>query len=193
VVSATKRGVVAAVLGLTMLAAAACDSATAGQPEPKETSSESTSESTAESTSESEEPDSDYSLASLCGLLTPEEATQLGGSSAGEQGNSIGDGHAICTWKDQTSLVVGYQTGTSTAEADTGPGITNTPTTIDGLPAVQSLSTDTVVICEILVDLPSGKMVAASATVLSAGEGKYDQCQVANQLANLIIPRVKDQ
>lgn len=192
-VSTAKRSMVAAVLGLTMFAAAACDSATAGQPEPTQVSTESAEESTAESTSESEEPDSDYSLARLCELLTPEEAQQLGASPEGEQGNSIGDGHAICTWKDRTSLVVGYQTGTSTAQADTGPGITNTPTTIDGLPAVQSLSTDTVVICEILVDLPSGKMVAASATVLSAGEGEYDQCQVANQLANLIIPRVKDQ
>lgn len=190
-VSATKRSMVAAVLGLTMLAAAGCDSATAGQPAPTEIST--STEPTSESTSASEEPDSDYSLASLCELLTPDEAQQLGASAAGEKGNSIGDGHEICTWKDQTSLVVGYQDGTSTAEADTGPGITNTPTTIDGLPAVQSLSTDTVVICEILVDLPSGKMVAASATVLSAGEGKYDQCQVANQLANLIIPRVKDQ
>lgn len=188
-VSATKRSMVAAVLGLTMLAAAACDSATAGQPRPTGTSTESATE----SSSESAAPDSDFSLASLCELITPEEARQLGASPEGEQGNSIGDGHEICTWKDQTSLVVGYQTGTSAAQADTGPGITNTPTTIDGLPAVQSLSTDTVVICEVLVDLPSGKMVAASATVLSAGEGKYDQCQVANQLANLIIPRVKDQ
>lgn len=190
-VSATKRSMVAAVLGVTMLGAAACDSATAGQPAPTKTST--SAESTGESTSESAEPGSDYSLARLCELITPDEAQQLGASPQGEKGNSIGDGHAICTWKDQTSLVVGYQTGTSAAQADTGPGITNTPTTIDGLPAVQSLSTDTVVICEILVDLPSGKMVAASATVLSAGEGKYDQCQVANQLANLIIPRVKDQ
>ncbi|MFL6126936.1 DUF3558 domain-containing protein [Actinophytocola sp.] len=182
----------AAILGLAMLAAvSACDNATAGQPQPKRTSSQSTNEPTEESTSESQAPD--YSLARLCELLSPEEAQQLGGSAEGKKGNSTADGHAICTWADETSLVVGWQTGTSTAQADTGPGITNTPTKVDGLPAVQALSTDTVVICEILVDLPSGKMFAASATVLSAGEGKYDQCQVANQLANLIIPRVKDQ
>lgn len=187
----------AAVVSLATLAVlavlavlAACDSATAGEPSPKETS-QSSEDPTTEATSETKAPE--YSLARLCELISPDEAQQLGGSGEGEKGNSTSDGHAICTWANETSLVVGWQEGTSTAQADTGPGITNTPTTIDGLTAVQSLSTNAVVICEILVDLPSGKMVAASATVLSAGEGKYDQCQVATQLANLIIPRVKDQ
>jgi Protein of unknown function (DUF3558) len=187
--SSRKRGV-AAVLGLTMLTVlAACDSATAGQPQPKETTS--SQETTEAPTSETKAPK--YSLARLCELLSPEEAQELGASAEGEKGNSTSDGHAICTWADATSLVVGWQEGTSSAQADSGAGITNTPTTIDGLTAVQSLSNNAAVICEILVDLPSGKMFAASATVLSAGEGKYDQCQVANQLANLIIPRVKDQ
>jgi hypothetical protein len=191
VVSLRKRSAVT-VVGIAMLAVlAACDSATAGQPLPKETSSQSAEEPTEESSSETEAPE--YSLAGLCELMSPDEAQELGGSAEGEKGNSTSDGHAICTWADATSLVVGWQEGTSTAQADTGPGITNTPTAIDGLPAVQSVSTNAVVICEILVDLPSGKMFAASATVLSAGEGKYDQCQVATQLANLIIPRVKDQ
>lgn len=182
---------VAAVLGAAaLLAVTACNNATAGQPEP--TSGETpSSDKTTETTSEPQEPD--YSLARLCELLSPEEAQELGGSPEGEKGNALSDGHDICEWADETSLIVGFQTGTSTAQADTGPGITNTPTTIDGLPAVQALSTDTVVICDILVDLPSGKMVSAGATVLSAGEGKYDPCQVANQFANLIIPRVKDQ
>ena len=132
-------------------------------------------------------------MARLCELLSPAEAQELGGAAEGEETNALNDGHDICEWADETSLIVGFQTGTSTANADTGPGITNTPTTIDGLPAVQALSTDTIVVCEMLVDLPSGKMVSAGATVLSAGEGKYDPCQVANKLANLIIPRVKDQ
>jgi hypothetical protein len=182
---------VAAVLSAAALVVVAgCNSATAGEPKPRSSESQS-SEETTETTSGPDEPD--YSLARLCELLSPEEAQELGGSPEGEKGNALNDGHDICEWADETSLIVGFQTGTSTAQADTGPGITNTPTTIDGLPALQALSTDTVEICEILVDLPSGKMVAAGATVLSAGEGKYDPCQVANQLANLIIPRVKDQ
>lgn len=180
----------AVLVAAALFVLAACNSATAGQPKPTVSESQS-SEETTEKTSEPEEPD--YSLARLCELLSPEEAQDLGGSPEGEKGNSVIDGHDLCSWVDATSLIVGFQTNTSTARADTGPNITNTPTTIDGLPAVQALTSRTVVICEVLVDLPSGIMVAATVTVLSAGEGKYDPCQVANQLAKLIIPRVKDQ
>lgn len=170
---------VAAVAVLT-----ACGNTTTGHPNPA------TTPPTETSTTEHKKP---YSLARLCELITPEEAQSLGGSPEGKEGHSTSDGHAICQWSDETSLIVGWQTGTSTAQADSGPGITNTPMTIDGLSAVQALSTDTVVMCEILVDLPSGKMVAAGALVQSRGEGKYDPCQVATQLTNLIIPRVRNQ
>jgi hypothetical protein len=181
-----------AVLGFVMLTAlAACNSATAGQPLPKKTSPQSSEESTDESTSETKEPD--YSLARLCELMSPDEAQELGGSAEGEKGNSISDGHAICQWADKTSLVVGFQNGMTTANAETGPGITNTPTTVDSLPAVQQLSTNPIAICQVMVELPSGKLFSAGASVRSAGEGQYDPCQVATQLTNLIIPRVKDQ
>jgi hypothetical protein len=181
----------AVVLGFAMLSVlAACDSATAGQPQPKESSSPSSEEPTEQPTSETQEPD--YSLARLCELISPEEAQELGGSAEGEKGTSVTDGHAVCQWSDATSLTVGFQEGLTTANAETGAGITNTPTTIDGLPAVQQLKTDPITICQVLVELPSGKLFTSSAALRSAGEGKYDQCQVANQLANLIIPRVKD-
>lgn len=190
-VSLRKRSVVA-VLGFAMLTVlAACDSATAGQPLPKKTSSQASEEPTDESTSETTEPD--YSLARLCELMSPDEAQELGGSAEGEKGNSISDGHAICQWADKTSLVVGFQEGMTTANAKTGPGITNTPTTVDGLTAVQQLSTDPIAICQVMVDLPSGRLFSVAASVRSAGEGKYDPCQVASQLANLTVPRVKDQ
>ncbi|MGB3443031.1 MAG: DUF3558 domain-containing protein [Actinophytocola sp.] len=183
---------VAAISLAALVSLGACSSETAGQPWSQKTGSRSSSEaSTVASTSEQESLD--YSLARLCELISPDEAQVLGGAPEGEKGYALSDGHDICQWADATSLVVGFQTGTSTARADTGPTITITPTTIDGLPAVQALNTNTVVLCEILVDLPSGKLVAAGATVLSTGEGRYDPCQVANQLANLIIPRVKDQ
>ena len=191
-ISGVRRSVTAAVLGVATLSLlAACNSATAGEPKPTATGSQSSEEPTEQTTSEPDEPD--YSLARLCELLSPEEAEQLGGSPEGEEGNSLRDGHDICTWSNETSLIVGFQQGAKAANADTGPGITNTPITIDGLPAVQSLNTNTVVSCDILVDLPSGRLVHTTAGVLSAGEGKYDPCQVANQLANLVIPRVKDQ
>lgn len=187
--SASKFSVVAGLA--TLLVLAGCSTATGGQPAPTTEKSPSSEVPTSETTSEQEQPD--YSLARLCELLSPEEAQALGGSPEGEKGNAINDGHEICTWADQTGLVVGFQDGTSTAQAPTGPSITNTPTKIDGLPAVQSLNTDPVVICQVMVDLPSGKMFTSSARTRSSGEGKYDPCQVANELANLVIPRVKDQ
>ena len=134
-----------------------------------------------------------YSLARLCELISAEEAQALGGSAEGEEGNSVADGHDICSWADETSLVLGFQEGVTTAQVDTGPHITNTPITVNGLPAVQSLSTDSIVTCEILVDLPSGRLFASSVAVLSRGEGKYDPCDVATSLANLVVPRVADQ
>ncbi|HEX6358964.1 DUF3558 domain-containing protein [Actinophytocola sp.] len=173
-----------------MLTAVACNSATAGKPESTDTSSQPSEEPSSESTSEPEEPD--YSLARLCELLAPEEAEQLGGSAEGEEGNSITDGHDICTWQNETYLIVGYQPGLTSANVATGPGVTNTPTTIDGLTGVQSREADPPG-CQVLVDLPSGKLLGVSAGPLSAGEGKYEACDLANQLANLIIPRVKDQ
>lgn len=182
----------AAVVGLAMLAVvSACDSATAGQPQAKGTTSREPADTSTSETTKSKEPD--YSLARLCELISPDEAQQLGGSAESKETNSVSDGHAICTWDDATHLAVGFQDGMTTANVRTGDGITNTPTTIDGLTAVQSLESKSVVICQVLVDLPSGKLFTSSATVLSAGEGKYDPCQVATQLSNLIIPRVKDQ
>jgi uncharacterized protein DUF3558 len=184
-----RNGCVAAALGIAVLAVpVACDSATAGEPQPKNTSQ--SVEPTDESTSETATPK--YSIARLCELMSSEEAQELGGSVEGKKGNSIKDGHPVCQWADKTSLVVGFQQGMTTANAETGPGITNTTTTIDGLKAVQQLQTDPIAICQVMVELPSG-LFSSSAAVRSAGEGQYDQCQVANQLANLIIPRVKDQ
>ncbi|WP_459719011.1 DUF3558 domain-containing protein [Actinophytocola sp. KF-1] len=173
-----------AVAAAVILAVAACNSATVGKPTPVPGESQSSEAVTQEAP--------DYSLARLCELLSPEEAQQFGGSAEGEEGHALSDGHDICEWADETSLIIGFQTGTSTAEADTSPDIENTSTTVDGLPAMLALTTDPVVICEMLVDLPSGRMVATGATVLSAGEGKYDPCEVATDLANLIIPRVRD-
>lgn len=171
---------------VTLLAAlTACTTNTVGHPDPVEM--------IASETSGSKPEETDYSLARLCELLSPEEAQRLGGAPEGEEGNALNDGHTICTWADETGLVVGFQEGTTTAHAPAGPSITNTPTTIDGLPAVQSLNTDTVVICQVMVDLPSGRLFTSSARVRSAGEGKWDPCEVATKLSTLIIPRVKDQ
>jgi hypothetical protein len=165
-----------------LTALTACATATTGTPKAVLTSTHSTTK-----------PEPTYSLARLCELLSPEEAEQLGGSPEGEKTHSVSDGHAVCQWSAAMDLVVGFQEGPTTADADTGPGITNTSIKVDGLTAVQSLQTGTFVVCEILVDLPSGRLFTSSAAILTAGEGKYDPCEVANRLANLVVPRVRDQ
>jgi hypothetical protein len=125
--------------------------------------------------------------------LSSDEAQRLGGSAEGEKDNSVSDGHEICGWTDETYVAVGFQDGPTTADVRTGPDITNTPTTIDGLTAVQSLESGTNEICQVLVDLPGGKLFTTAVSVLSSGEGKYEPCQVAVEASNLVIPRVKDQ
>jgi hypothetical protein len=129
----------------------------------------------------------------LCELLSPEEARELGGSAEGKKTNSAKDGHAVCQWSDATTLVAGFQEGQTTASAETGPGITNTPTTVDGLTAVRQVSTEPSTICQVLVDLPSGRLFSSAVSILSAGEGKYDPCQVATQMSDLIVPRIRTQ
>jgi hypothetical protein len=165
---------------------AGCGTATAGKP--VATDPPGPSRSSAPSTSESP----DYSLARLCELLSPQETESLGAAGAGEEGNSISDGHAQCTWTGDTSLVVGVQPGLTTKSAPAGPGITNKPTTVQGLHAVESRQTDPIVTCQLLVDLPGGNLFGTSAALLTGGEGKYEPCTLASEMADIVVPRVKD-
>lgn len=135
----------------------------------------------------------DYSLARLCELLSPEEARRMGGAAEGEKDNSIHDGHELCTWADEMTLIVGVQPGVRSNGGNKGPGITNTPITVDGLPAVLSRQTKPVVLCQVLIDLPDGNLFSAGAGPQSRGEGKYDPCTLAKEMADLIVPRVTDQ
>lgn len=147
--------------------------------------------STVDATATSAAPD--YSLARLCELLGPDEAQRMGGSADGEEGNSVRDGHEQCTWADETSLIVGVQPGAQAGGGNTGPGVENTPITVDGMPAVQSLETEPVVTCQVLIDLPHGNLLGTSAGTLTRGEGEYEPCTLAKQMAEIIVPRVKDQ
>jgi len=178
------------VCAAALTALVGCGDSTAGTPvSADQRSAEPPSTARPETTSDAP----DYSLAHLCELLASDEAQRLGGSAEGEEGNSISDGHAQCTWSGDTSLVVGVQPGLRTTSVRTGPGITNTPTTVDGLTAVQSRETDPIVICQVLIDLPDGNLFGTSAALLTGGEGEYEPCTLANELAKIIVPRVKNQ
>jgi Protein of unknown function (DUF3558) len=142
--------------------------------------------------SPSRSPESSYSVADLCGLLSVEEVERLGAAGEGTVGYSMKDGHEQCRWDDETQLVIGLQPNGRSKNAPTGAGITNTPVEIDGLTAVQSAATEPIISCQLLVDLPTSGLISLSAAPLSSGVGKYEPCDVAKQMADLVVPRVKD-
>ena len=184
-------GTIAGIVLATTLAG--CGDSTAGEPTPAPT----TDNSSSEETSESEEPaapaDLTFSNGELCELLTPEEAGQLGSEPQGEPGYSFTGGHPQCSWTGDMGLVVGFQEQARAENAPTGPSITNTETTIAGRPAMQSLDTDPIEICQVLVDINDKAVLGVSATVLSSGQSKnYVPCDVANQFAEIVIPKALD-
>jgi hypothetical protein len=180
--------------GVLLIAAiSACGSSTAGEPkgvEPTATPSESATESSAPETSVSD-GEADFSNTALCDLLTGAEATGLGGSATGEPGNSTRDGAPLCSWKDATSLVLGFQVNGQSGSAPSEPGITNTPIEVAGKAAVLSKRVTSVrTNCQVLVEVGKTATVATLAGVLSKGEGKYDECDLATRMANIVIPKV---
>lgn len=169
-----------------------CSDATAGSPTasdgPATSSTTSSKPSSSSPTTPKAEPD--FSNTALCDLLTPDEAINLGGSGTGEPGNSLQDGHPICTWSDDTSLILGFQKGGEFA-APTGPEITNTDITIAGQPAVLSKRvTDVRTNCQVLMKVGKEGMVSALAGLHDGGIGKYEECELATEFANIVIPKV---
>jgi Protein of unknown function (DUF3558) len=140
--------------------------------------------------SESEAAPDQYTVADLCGLLEPEEATGMGGGAEGETRYSTTNGAELCGWSGDMYLVVGLQQDANLEGITSGPDREVSPTEVAGVPAKRKLtpSLDT---CEILIDLDSN-LFFASAGPLSAGEGKYDSCTVADELASITVPRVTD-
>jgi hypothetical protein len=88
-------------------------------------------------------------------------------------------------------LVVGLQQGGSTKGVKNGPDRVVSPADVAGVPAVRKV-TPSLKACEVMIDLPNNNLFAVSATPLSAGEGKYDPCTVADELASITVPRVTD-
>lgn len=165
---------------------AGCGSATAGEPVASEHARPSTVEPSTSAAAE-------YSLAHLCDLLSPEESSSMGGGRAGKKGNPLNDGHEICAWADEMNLLIGVQPDMRTHGGNKGPNITNKPVTVGGMAAVLSHQTKPFVLCQVLVNLPSGNLYSAGAGPLSRGEGKYDPCELAMRMGELTVPRIKDQ
>jgi Protein of unknown function (DUF3558) len=175
---------------LTALTACGGES-TAGEPVPTDSPDSDGQTSSEPSAEPSGDDGTDYSLARLCELLAPEEAERMGGSAQGREGNSITDGHDLCTWENETSLIVGVQPGLDISSVRPTADVTLTPITVEGLPAVRK-QTASINACEIVVELPSENLFGVSVAPLSAGEGKYEPCAVADEFASITVPRVKD-
>lgn len=59
-----------------------------------------------------------------------------------------------------------------------------------GLPAMKSHEFDsTGEVCQILVDVNDTSVLGVSAYNRSGGEGRYQPCDVADQLINIVVPR----
>ncbi len=175
---------------------AGCGSSTAGQPAPvagsgtNAGSAEPTS--TTSTTSSSAPALTDMTNNQLCGLLTAAEATQLGGSEKGEPGYSTTNAHPQCQWSNETSLNIDFGKNTRSSQAPTGDGITNTPTTVAGLTAVLSHRQSAVrEFCQVIVDVTETATMAFGSGLHDSGKGKYEPCDVARRLAEIVIPKVK--
>jgi hypothetical protein len=167
---------------------AACGTSTAGQPAAGTGSVPTTTTST---TTSSAAPLADLSNTQICALLTSAEATQLGGSEAGRPSFSVTTAHPLCQWSHDTSLNVDFGRDTRSSQAPTGAGITNTPTTVAGLTAVLSHKTGTLEFCQVIVDVTDTAAMAFGAGLHDSGKGKYEPCDVARRLAEIVIPKVK--
>jgi len=186
----TKVALFLGAAGLTVLTACGGES-TAGEPAATDPAADPPASTSTDSPPSSEDASGDYSLSDLCGLLTAEEAEGMGAAAPGRPGNSISDGHPICTWTNETSLVVGVQEGLDLTAVRPSADITVTETTIASQPAVKK-QVASINACEIVVETASNNLFSASAAPLSAGEGKYDPCTVVDEFAAIVVPRVKD-
>ena len=128
----------------------------------------------------------------LCELVTESEVNSLGGgASEGEATNNPITGDEVCQWSAATSIVVGFGSNAQSSNLQPSAKVTLTPTTIDGLNAVQSLDKTAATTCQVVVDITDHSILAFVASVLTQGEGKYEPCDVANKLAKIVIPKVR--
>jgi hypothetical protein len=179
---------------------AGCGGSVAGQPAPTtgsnpgstgSTGSQAPTGPTTTTTTSTAAPIADLTNSQLCALLTASEATQLGGSDKGEPGFSVTTAHPLCQWSKDTTLNIDFGKDTRSSQAPTGDGITNTPTTVAGLSAVLSHKTGTREFCQVIVDVTATAAMAFGSGLHDSGKGRYEPCDVARRLADIVIPKVK--
>lgn len=170
---------------------AGCGNSTAGQPAPATTGGTGSESTSARTTTSVRRPLTELTNNQLCGLLTAQEATLLGGSDEGKPGFSVTTAHPLCQWSKDTTLNIDFGKDSRSTQAPTGEGITNTPTTVAGLSAMRSHKTGVREFCQVIVDVTETATMAFGSGLHDSGKGKYEPCDVARRLAEIVIPKVK--
>lgn len=133
----------------------------------------------------------EFSQDELCDLLTGDEAQQLGSSADGTPSMNVVTEAPICQWVGDTTLGIAYRSNAVVADLTSGSGITKTNIQIGGIPAVQADNKNSGGLCQVGIDLTNHSDLVVGVSVLSAGEGKYDRCDVAKQMATIVFSKVK--
>lgn len=190
--SAAGRGLTLAVAGVALLGG--CSTSTAGQPAASAGTPDTattTEPPTPTSTSAGRAKSLDFTNTELCELLTAAEASQLGGSTTGRPQYGLSTGHPLCQWNADTSLNIDFGKDTRSSQAPAGEGITNTPTEVAGLTGVLSHKTGTREYCQVIVDVTETDTMAFGSGLHDGGKGKFEPCDVARRLANIVIPKIE--
>lgn len=179
---------VLAVAGMATVTACGGGGSTAGQPTSPPTTEAPRSTTTTSSTQRA--PVSDFTNTQLCELLTAEQAVLLGGSAEGKPSYGVSTGHPVCQWSDFVSLNIDFGKDTRSSQAPTGEGITNTPTEVAGRTAVLSHKAGVREFCQVIVDVTETATMAFGSGVHDKGKGKYEPCEVARQLATVVVTKI---
>jgi len=136
-------------------------------------------------------PRSTFSNDELCGLLTADESARLGADGTPEPSFSIGSANPICSWDGSaTGLTVEFAPGVLVDTVEQRSDETKAMVTVLGRPAVRFRTNGVPEFCQILVDVSPTSSMAFRTNVHDDGSG-FEVCDLANELATIVLPKVK--
>lgn len=181
------------VMAVVALSASACGDGEAGVPTPSQTDAPTTTTTapttTTAATTTTGEREVSYLRDELCELLTPEETARWNVGNP-RPTNSISTGSEQCQWGGDLGFTIDF-TGQSDGNL-AGEG-TVSEIKVAGTPAVMTKTTESTGLCVVRIALNEGRSsMSFGVGVRSSGRGKgYVPCDVAKQVAEIVIPKVK--
>ncbi|TCP56737.1 uncharacterized protein DUF3558 [Tamaricihabitans halophyticus] len=126
----------------------------------------------------------------LCELLTEQEARGLSVDPRGEPTQIFGE--QACEWSGKAvSFDLSFNDKNNVSELTIGERDRSSDTRINGRTALLIEYGD-VTSCAAAVDLSESSMLRASVSVLSAGEGKLNECDLAEQAATKATEKISE-